>query len=52
MNDANGHIHPLNLCIGEARAAERLGDEESTSSPGSSSWSTAKNPTCVRNVAV
>jgi len=25
MNDANGHIHPLNLCIGEARAAERLG---------------------------
>jgi gamma-glutamylputrescine oxidase len=25
MNDANGHIHPLNLCIGEARAAARLG---------------------------
>jgi hypothetical protein len=25
MNDANGHLHPLNLCIGEARAAEQLG---------------------------
>lgn len=25
MNNANGHIHPLNLCIGEARAAETLG---------------------------
>jgi gamma-glutamylputrescine oxidase len=25
MNEANGHIHPLNLCIGEARAAARLG---------------------------
>jgi glycine/D-amino acid oxidase-like deaminating enzyme len=22
---ANGHLHPLNLCLGEARAAERLG---------------------------
>ncbi|KZX59295.1 FAD-dependent oxidoreductase [Halioglobus sp. HI00S01] len=25
MNTANGHVHPLNLCIGEARAAERGG---------------------------
>lgn len=25
MNTANGHIHPLNLCIGEARAAESMG---------------------------
>jgi len=25
LNYANGHIHPLNLCIGEARAAEQLG---------------------------
>lgn len=25
LNYANGHIHPLNLCIGEARAAEKLG---------------------------
>ncbi len=25
LNYANGHIHPLNLCIGEARAAEGLG---------------------------
>jgi gamma-glutamylputrescine oxidase len=24
-NTANGHIHPLNLCIGEARALEKLG---------------------------
>jgi len=24
-NDANGHINPLNLCIGEARALENLG---------------------------
>jgi len=24
-NDANGHLHPLNLCVGEARAAEGLG---------------------------
>ena len=25
LNMANGHLHPLNLCIGEARAAEGLG---------------------------
>jgi len=25
VNGANGHLHPLNLCIGEARAAERNG---------------------------
>jgi gamma-glutamylputrescine oxidase len=25
INNRNGHIHPLNLCIGEARAAEKLG---------------------------
>lgn len=25
VNEANGHLHPLNLCIGEARAAESLG---------------------------
>ena len=25
MNAANGHLHPLNLCIGEARAAVTLG---------------------------
>ena len=25
MNPGNGHLHPLNLCIGEARAAEMLG---------------------------
>lgn len=25
LNMGNGHIHPLNLCIGEARAAESLG---------------------------
>jgi len=25
VNDANGHLHPLNLCIGEARAAESNG---------------------------
>ncbi|MEH6607958.1 MAG: FAD-binding oxidoreductase [Halioglobus sp.] len=25
MNTGNGHIHPLNLCIGEARAGESLG---------------------------
>ena len=24
-NAGNGHLHPLNLCIGEARAAEKLG---------------------------
>ena len=25
LNRGNGHLHPLNLCIGEARAAEGLG---------------------------
>lgn len=25
INRGNGHLHPLNLCIGEARAAEKLG---------------------------
>jgi gamma-glutamylputrescine oxidase len=25
MNMGNGHLHPLNMCIGEARAAESLG---------------------------
>jgi gamma-glutamylputrescine oxidase len=25
MNMGNGHLHPLNLCIGEAKAAESLG---------------------------
>lgn len=25
IDDGNGHVHPLNLCIGEARAAESLG---------------------------
>lgn len=25
VNRGNGHLHPLNLCIGEARAAENLG---------------------------
>jgi glycine/D-amino acid oxidase-like deaminating enzyme len=25
LNYANGHIHPLNLCLGEARAAEGIG---------------------------
>ena len=25
VNEANGHLHPLNLCIGEARAAASLG---------------------------
>ena len=25
VNEANGHLHPLNLCIGEARAVEELG---------------------------
>jgi gamma-glutamylputrescine oxidase len=25
VNAGNGHLHPLNLCIGEARAAEHLG---------------------------
>lgn len=25
IHEGNGHLHPLNLCIGEARAAEQLG---------------------------
>lgn len=25
LNMANGHLHPLNMCVGEARAAESLG---------------------------
>ncbi len=25
VNSANGHLHPLNLCVGEARAAEQNG---------------------------
>ena len=25
VNEGNGHLHPLNLCLGEARAAEQLG---------------------------
>ena len=25
IHRANGHLHPLNLCLGEARAADRLG---------------------------
>lgn len=25
INEANGHLHPLNLCLGEARAAQDLG---------------------------
>ena len=25
VNEGNGHLHPLNLCIGEARAAAQLG---------------------------
>jgi glycine/D-amino acid oxidase-like deaminating enzyme len=27
VNEANGHLHPLNLCIGEARAAADLGTQ-------------------------
>ena len=27
VNEANGHLHPLNLCIGEARAAAVLGTQ-------------------------
>lgn len=27
INNLNGHLHPLNLCAGEARAASRLGAE-------------------------
>lgn len=25
VNEGNGHLHPLNLCLGEVRAAERVG---------------------------
>ena len=25
INNRNGHLHPLNLCLGEARAAAELG---------------------------
>lgn len=27
INNRNGHLHPLNLCLGEARAAQNLGVE-------------------------
>ena len=33
LNMGNGHLHPLNLCIGEARAAEQLGATISECSP-------------------
>jgi gamma-glutamylputrescine oxidase len=33
LNMGNGHLHPLNLCIGEARAAEALGAVISEQSP-------------------
>ena len=33
LNMANGHLHPLNLCIGEARAAASLGATISERSP-------------------
>ena len=33
LNMGNGHLHPLNLCIGEARAACSLGAEISEQSP-------------------
>jgi glycine/D-amino acid oxidase-like deaminating enzyme len=33
VNEANGHLHPLNLCIGEARAAESLGAQIFEHSP-------------------
>lgn len=33
VHRANGHIHPLNLCIGEARAAEQLGTRIFEQSP-------------------
>ena len=32
-NDGNGHVHPLNLCIGEARAAVSLGANIYENSP-------------------
>jgi gamma-glutamylputrescine oxidase len=33
LNMGNGHLHPLNLCIGEARAAESLGVTINEDSP-------------------
>jgi glycine/D-amino acid oxidase-like deaminating enzyme len=33
LNRGNGHLHPLNLCIGEARAAASLGVTISENSP-------------------
>ena len=33
LNNGNGHLHPLNLCIGEARAAVSLGAVISEQSP-------------------
>lgn len=33
MNMGNGHVHPLNLCIGEARAAVSLGTRINEQSP-------------------
>jgi gamma-glutamylputrescine oxidase len=33
LNRGNGHLHPLNLCIGEARAATSLGVTISENSP-------------------
>jgi len=33
MNMGNGHVHPLNLCIGEARAAVSLGAKINEQSP-------------------
>ena len=33
LNTGNGHLHPLNLCIGEARAAASLGVVISENSP-------------------
>ena len=33
MNQGNGHVHSLNLCIGEAKAAESLGTKIYEQSP-------------------
>ncbi len=33
INRGNGHLHPLNLCIGEARAAEQIGTKIFEQSP-------------------
>ncbi len=33
VNRGNGHLHPLNLCIGEARAVEKLGGRIFEQSP-------------------